>query len=331
MSRRRKDNLSAQIAAIRDLQDAPDDAALRATLRTALRKRASPIAARAAALIQRRRLDGFIDDLLFAFDRFLKDPVKRDPSCAAKRAILEALDQLDHDDPALFARAARVVQLEPAWGPPVDTAVPVRSRAALALGRIYFPDAALYLSALICDPAPAVQRAAIEAIRHRGDRSGAGLLWMRIQWQPEEPELLVQSEAMVAFVQLAPDYAVPLLATALEAREPEDRELVAYALAESRAPQALQALMAWWERTVLSNERQVIIDVIAAHRTEPAHRFLRELVADGSTHDARSAIRALARQAFTEDAREQLLLAAREHPDDLTDFARLALEEAEVS
>ncbi|MEL6347853.1 MAG: HEAT repeat domain-containing protein [Myxococcota bacterium] len=331
MGRRAADDLPQQLQAIRALADAPDDAGLRTSLRTALRKKAAPIAARAAAIVQNRQLTALVPDLVFAFERFLKNPVKRDPSCEAKRAILQALDRLDHDDPELFIRAARLVQLEPAWGPPVDTAVPVRARAALAIGRIYYPDATLILSELLCDDASAVQRAAIESIAHRGDRAGAGLLWMRIRWRvpDEEADPLVRSEAITAFVQLAPDYAAPLIAPMLYQESADERELVAFAMATSRTRAALDVLLSWWEQAVMSGERGQVIDAIAAHRTEAAHRFLRDLVMDGAPHDAKRAIQALARQAFTEDAQQRLLTAAQAHPDNLGAFAEEQLKENE--
>jgi len=45
-----------------------------------------------------------------------------DPGCRARLALLEALDHMEATDDAPFVHAARYVQLEKAWGAPVDTA-----------------------------------------------------------------------------------------------------------------------------------------------------------------------------------------------------------------
>ena len=46
----------------------------------------------------------------------MTDPVKTDPQCWAKNAIVKALKDLNHDDPAVFLRGIEHVQMEPVWG-----------------------------------------------------------------------------------------------------------------------------------------------------------------------------------------------------------------------
>src|SRR4029077_17848005 len=85
----------------------------------------------------------FEDALQQCFSRFEQNPAKSDPACRAKLAVLDALDHLEHPDPAPFLQGARLVQKEASWGPPVDTAGGVRARAIVALARIGFADLAL--------------------------------------------------------------------------------------------------------------------------------------------------------------------------------------------
>ena len=90
---------------------------------------------KAAALAGELRLTELLPDLVRAFDRFMTDPAKTDPQCWAKNAIVKALKDLNHDDPAVFLRGMEHVQMEPVWGdPPVaDSAIALRGACALAL------------------------------------------------------------------------------------------------------------------------------------------------------------------------------------------------------
>lgn len=291
-----------QLAAARALADAPDTPALRAELRTLLRRSPSPVAARAAQIIRARRLADLEDDLVSAWARFCLDPIKRDPSCAAKLAIIEALDELDRVELDLFAAAARLEQREPAWGPPVDTAPPVRARAALALGRALPSEALYYLGELLADEAAVVRRAAVDALECRGGAAATALLVLR--FRAGDPDPVVYGECAAALIRLAPEHAVPLIAPLLRAEE--DATLLGFSLAESRAPAALEALVVWLDETVLAAKREQIIAFIAAHRTDPAEQVLLDLIEDGSLSDARQAVTVLARRASTERARQRL-------------------------
>ena len=66
-----------------------------------------------------------------AFDTFLVDPLKNDKLCRAKLAIVQTLDKLEHRKRDIFEKAARHVQLEPAFGGKVDTAAPCAAQASL--------------------------------------------------------------------------------------------------------------------------------------------------------------------------------------------------------
>ncbi|MFT4976158.1 MAG: hypothetical protein ACI8S6_002054 [Myxococcota bacterium] len=320
--RRRAPPLEEQLAVVRAQRDAPDTPALRAVLSAQLRG-VSLVAARTAQIIADRRLDGFEGDLRAAWARFITDPIRRDPSCGAKLAILEALDAMDDGDLALYAAASRLEQREPAWGPPVDTAPPVRARAALALGRTISSDALVLLGALLADEAPPVRRAAIEAIEARGGAPAAALLALRFCAGDDDP--VAYGECASALVRLAPEEGVALIVPRLS----EAGTLLGYALAESRSPAALAALEDWLEGTVLSGGRAPIIDMIGAHRTDRAEEVLLSLVEDGALSDAERAIVALARRAATESARQRLIEATAHDPV-LYAAARAALSAVEA-
>ena len=69
-----------------------------AVLLKALNDRHFLVVARAATLAGDRLLHELRGDLVYAYSRFLTDPVKRDPGCKAKQAIARALVTLECQD-----------------------------------------------------------------------------------------------------------------------------------------------------------------------------------------------------------------------------------------
>ena len=106
-----------------------------------LRSREASAMAKAAAVAAEQDLQELRPELLAACTRLLEAPAKADPGCAAKAALVEALDRLGHPEAELFARAIRHVQEEPVWGGRVDTAIDLRGAGAMGLARLDPPDA----------------------------------------------------------------------------------------------------------------------------------------------------------------------------------------------
>ena len=281
--------LEDKLDALRALAASGPPAALRKRLVTVLKGRSGHLVALAARIVQEQRLDDLTGALAQAFDTLSQDGARRDPSCAGKTACLAALDHLDHLELDVFGRAATLVQLEKAWGPPVDTAVSVRARAALALARFPGPEATTLLGVLLADPAEAVRRAAIEALP--GRVGAGGLLAMR--WRIMDHDALVaQLECGVALVRSAGPLGVDLVAGELESDRETVREVAALALAESRVPEALHRLSASLDAAILPEARALLIRAIAAHRSPGALGLLDDLLDDGSDADARAVLKA---------------------------------------
>jgi hypothetical protein len=276
-------------------------------VRDALASRRSRVAARAARLVKQHTLDGFEADLQAAFRRFREDPVKSDPSCNAKLAALEALDFGESMDEEIFLEAARLVQLEPAWGKPVDTAVGVRSRGLVALARIGWVELDLLAAELLGDQEPPVRHAALEALAHRGARSGAALALFKLRLGDEDP--LVTLAAMNTLLQLAPDWGLRELRPILDGKD-EERELAALALGQSRSEAALPLLLAALEGCVMSEERAPIYRGLGFHRSDAALEKLLEVIAGGSLPDAKQAIAALSVRRYDPGVVEKVRRAA---------------------
>jgi hypothetical protein len=262
--------------------------------------------AASARIVQQRRWTELRSALVTAFGVLCEEGARRDPGCGGKTACLTTLDHLDHLGLEVFLRAARTVQLEKAWGPPVDTAAPVRARAALALARFSGPEASVMLGALLADSTEAVRRAAIEACVGRPDAAGM----LAVRWALMDPEALVaQLECGVALVHAGGDLGLELVSAGLSHPDETLREVAALALAESRSPEALQRLGRALEDAVLPQARSLLIRAMVAHRSPAATVLLDDLLDEGSDADARVVVEA--RLELTQDPRERALLLDR--------------------
>jgi hypothetical protein len=85
------------------------------------------IVAKAADLVRDFRMADLVPDLLLAFDRFFENPVKTDPQCWAKNALSRALAAFEYQEPEIFLRGMRHIQMEPVWGGRSDTAGTLRA------------------------------------------------------------------------------------------------------------------------------------------------------------------------------------------------------------
>lgn len=252
--------------------------------------------ARAARVVRERSIGHFAKVLEASFRRFLVNAVKSDPGCNAKIALLEALDAAAITDPEPFLVAARHVQKEGAYGPPVDTAVGLRARAIQALANMGHPDIFLIAGELLGDPETGVRQAAAESLAHTGDRNGAGLLLLASARADEDP--VVRTAYFSALLTLAPDFAMPRLKTLLHDSDPEQRELAAIALGTSSLEPAAVVLVEAMEATPLASERALYIRALGLHRSERTLTLLCGVIEDGTAADAESAVNALAARRY---------------------------------
>ena len=306
MAAKKKSSADDELA---QLQGNPDAAAIA----RALESRHARVVAAAAAQIKARALEGHGKALQAAYARFAEDGLKRDPGCKAKLAVLEALDFTESVDAAPFLAAASLRQLEPAWGPPVDTATGCRSRAALALARMGHEDAVLIAGTLLADPEHVVRATAADALGHSGVRAAAGALLHKLGVGDDEPAVLLA--CLSGLLALAPEFALARLIRQLEQGGGEEKELAALALGQSARIEAAQALLRAAEACVLSAERAVLWRALGLHRSELALRSLLEVIGSGNAADARAALRALAPRRFEKSVQEQVGQAVAARPE----------------
>ena len=308
--KRKRLTLEEELEEFRAATADPASAGFREKLRAALQSRHSLLAARAAGIVKSEQMGGFAPDLLGAFDRFLNNPVKSDPSCLAKLAVLEALEATGHPDAEPFLVAARYVQLEPSWGPPVDTAVGLRARAVMALANMAYQDLLLLGAELLADPEVPVRIAAAEALAHHGDRLGAGLLLLKLRHGDDDP--LVLLECLGGLLSLAPDWGLPVLKAALLGSDEELREMATLALGESGREDALRLLLEYLDSGPVGKDWSQAVRALGLHRSDGALQRLLTLITNGSTREATAAIEALAPRRFERVIRDRVAKAVHE-------------------
>ncbi len=199
----RRLSFEEKLAAIRAIRDQPPSATDEMELRRFLGDRSNLIVAAAATLAGERAFLELAGDIEAAFDRFLVDPVKNDKLCRAKIAIVQALDKIEHFKRDVFEKAARHIQFEPSFGPPVDTAAPLRSAALFALARIGGSDYHCLLVDALTDTEKDVRIAAAQAPAYVGTEAAALVLRLKARLGDDEADVL--SECLSGLMTIAPE------------------------------------------------------------------------------------------------------------------------------
>jgi hypothetical protein len=264
-----------QLAALDEL---PADRADKiAALTRALAAGQHRIVAKAARLVEDALLYELEPALLAAYPRLLDKPLKSDPSCHAKKAIVRALVALDCDRSAFFRDCLRYRQFEPVWGGTTDTAVDVRVGAAMGLVASGYSRALVELTALLADTEAEARAGAVRAIACGNPREAELLLRCKVLAGDPEPRVL--GECFTALLAVEPEESLDLVAGYLRHADETVRELAALALGESRLDGVVPHLQHAWEQIVGSTElRRMLVRAAAAHRSDAGVAWLAEIV-----------------------------------------------------
>lgn len=295
--------LEEDLAELRET--APADKLGERRIRAVLRRKSGPLIAVAADRIRADGVRGFEADLVRAFDTLSERGVKRDPSCGGKFAVVQALDAGDWHDVDVFLRGVGMRQMEPAWGPPVDTAASVRSQCAFALVRLAWPGTPSILADLLVDPLPPVRANAARAVSAWSDPMGAALLRLKLNTGDDDP--IVLCETLAALVELDADSGLGFARAWLEDSSAERREVAALALGQTRLGEAAGLLVAALERTVDAEERRTLLVSLGTLRIEAARDLLLARL-DSVDHEA--VLEALAPYRFDPTTLERALAVA---------------------
>ncbi len=307
--RRRRPTLKERLDQLSALRDDPDSSATLEQLKKALAGKESLLAARAARVAGDLGKVELVPEMLAAFDRFMVDAAETDKGCHAKTEIAKALVAMETESPAtaLFRRGLGHVQLEGAWGGPVDVAIELRANCALGLANSGHPDTVVELVPLLVDPGFPARLAAARGVAASGRVEAEPVLRLKVLVGDDEPEVL--TECLTGLLRLAPERSLEFVEPLLRSGPPSPRdrlqgdadgeprlrrEAAILALGESRLEEAVPLLRREWERGYDRESRRAVLLALVTSRRESALDFLVSLVADGASADAREAITALA-------------------------------------
>jgi hypothetical protein len=295
-----------ELAELEALKAAPIDDAARDRLRKALAHRNNYVVSKAAKIVEENALAALLPEVLAAYDRFFIDAVKTDPQCWAKNALVKAMVALEHRDKDAYLRGLRHHQMEPTWGGQSDTAGTLRGACAHALANcpgISDADLLALLLELFADADKAVRVEAARAIVNVGGHGAVLLLRMRaLLGKGEEPEVL--GACYSGLLSLEKDRAIAFVTRFLEGDDDAAGE-AAFALAETRAAEALAALIARHRAGAEPWLDGVLLSAIALCRLPEAIEYLIGIVESDEFRSA-SAIEAIGRTAPSAETRARV-------------------------
>jgi HEAT repeat protein len=303
-------SVDAKLSRLRALRQENLEAEQFAELRQALADKSNLVAADAAEIVGVRSLPDLAPDLVAAFDRFMTDPAQTDKLCRAKIAIVEALDKIDYDKADVFLRGIRHVQVEPRWPKPEDSAAPLRGASAFALVRINYPDVILLLVDLLTDAEKDARLVAVQALGQSGALAAIPLLRLKARVGDADPA--VTAECLTALMSTAPDESLAFVTSFLHGSGEAIQEAAAFALAESRRPDALDVLTGYWPKARRGPLQEVILLAIAMTRLPAAIEFLLPILAGDNQTAALAALSALAIHRHNPVIKERVAAIARQ-------------------
>jgi hypothetical protein len=280
------------LAMLGQLEKGPLTPDVQKTLRKTLALANNILVAKAATITGHHGIECLIPDLLNAFDRFCDNPVKRDPGCLAKEAIIEALDEMDYAESGIFLRGVRWIQEEPAYIRPVDTAAGLRARSAFALVSIGYPDAVFELADLLADTEPQPRIAAVRSLAGISGDQGEPLL--RLKATIGDDDYRVIAECLSVLVRINADRSIDFVARFLRSSDAIIAENAAFALGESRREEAFEILRRHRETCPDPELVDLLLMPMAITRLEKAFDYLVAVIeneAPESVAAARKAIR----------------------------------------
>lgn len=314
--------IEEKLAALKKLAQEPITEDSRKAIASALAGANNILAANAAELAGKLGLKELIPDLLRAFDRFSDNPLKMDKGCLAKEAIIEALDDLEYDDDAIFLRGTRYFQVEPAYLRPVDTAAVLRGRCAFALVRISGSQIVFELVELLTDPEPQVRIAAVKAFTGVSSDISEPLLRLKAKQGNEDEQVL--AECLFALMKVNPERSIDFVERFLDIdnlSEPDTRALIlaenaALAIGESKLGKALEILQHHRKKSMNLDFQDMLLMPIALTRLEGAFEYLIEVIEEDHPQSAVAAVNAI--KIFADEshrARIQRAVIAKDEPD----------------
>jgi HEAT repeat protein len=279
----------AALNALRENLEAPDTVKL---LRESLADHSNLVVSRAAEIIGESKNESFVDDLVHAFQRLMSDPVKMDPGCVGKTAIVRALVVLGREDGELYRHGVEYKQPEPKWGGSKDTAGELRGVCAAGLVLCATSIEVLNACAQLLEDACAEARmGAARAIGALRQPEGGPLLRLKLFVGDANAEVV--GECCAALLRLDRESGVEFVVQFLSSENADVSVQAALALGESRLPNTFEPLRKAWEREREPAVRESFLICIGLLRTAEVRDFLLSLIETNRLGGASDAIKAL--------------------------------------
>jgi hypothetical protein len=286
--------LEERLDQLRQLRTAAPDDAVLSLLCKSLRDRSNLVVAEAAKVAGDLGLSALIPDLLAALDRLYEDPVKADPKCWGKTALVKTLTLLEYGESPPFLRGSRHIQMEPVWGGQEDAAAQLRATCVLALVQCNDLSRTEVLRELVeamTDSADPVRLEAVRALEQMNGEEAALLLRLKARLGDRRPAVI--GHVFDALLNLERERSMDFVAQYLKSTNPEVRDEAAFALGASRIPGALDVLIETWNETKNREFGGVLLRALSSSRQSKAIDFLLKVVRTGPSRDTALALDAL--------------------------------------
>ena len=275
-----------------------------AELRQLIKNSSHHVVAQAVQIAAQARLAELAADMAAAFDRFLIDPLKSDKNCVGKIAIIDALNELDDQQPDVLLKGVRYVQMEPRWGKSEDSAAPVRAGSAIGLVRVDYRGTLPILVDLLADPVRTVRIAAAQALAAHG--SDAALLLLRLKARLGDAEPDVIGECLAGLMRVVPQESLAFVAEFLRSKDPAIAESALLALGNSRQPEAFESLKAFWNERPAVDLHETTLIAMSLLRLPAATDFLLWLLAEAPESTAALSLSALAIHSYDKHVHDRV-------------------------
>ena len=264
----------------------------RQILRTALTHTSNRTVQQSAEMIAQAEDASLTADLVKAFWRLKRNPLKKDPGCLAKTAIVKALVQVELADMKVFRDGITYCQIEPHWQGEIDTAAEMRG--VCAIGLVHFTPAMEVLNkcaVLLCDVWPDARLGAAQALGALGQIEAAPLLRLKLLTGDTQAE--VHGECCAALLKADHEAGLTFVQQFLSSPDADQCVQTALALGESRLPGTFDILRSTWGRRPELNVRESLLLCIGLLRSTESQEFLLSLIDKRDIRTAADAVKAL--------------------------------------
>jgi HEAT repeat protein len=219
--------------------------------------------------------------------------------------------------PDVYLRGVALRQFEPTFGPPLDTAAPVRVCCAAALLETRHPLALLEVAPLLADPEPNTRAGVAAVLGTVGGEACEALLRLKVRSGDAEPQVL--GTCMQAVLAASFERGFPFVVDAMRDADDEVVRLALLAMGEARDERALPALREHAESALETDVRETALLALSISRLPAAFEFLLSLVKDAPERRALEALRALESQRFDSALMERIRAAATDRSGAVAD------------